>query len=51
MALAWVLRHPTVTSALTGASKPAQILENARALEAGPLTPEELERIDEVLAQ
>ncbi len=31
MALAWVLRQPSVSSALTGASKPAQIEENIKA--------------------
>lgn len=50
MALAWVLRHPQVTSALIGASRPQQIEENVSALDAGPLTDEELTRIDEILA-
>ena len=50
MALAWVLRDDTVTSALIGASKPEQILDNVRALEAAPFTTEELAEIDAVLA-
>ena len=50
MALAWVLRDDTVTSALIGASKPEQILDNVRALEAAPFTAEELAEIDAVLA-
>ena len=50
MALAWVLRDDTVTSALIGASKPEQILDNVRALEAAPFTAEELTEIDAVLA-
>lgn len=51
MALAWVLRDPVVTSALIGASKPEQILENVHCLDAGPFTQEELDRIDAILAQ
>lgn len=31
LALAWVLRRPEVTSAIIGASRPAQVLENAAA--------------------
>jgi aryl-alcohol dehydrogenase-like predicted oxidoreductase len=31
LALAWVLRRPEVASAIVGASRPAQIEENARA--------------------
>ena len=49
MALQWVLRDDVVTSALIGASRPEQILENVRALDAPPLTEEELLRIDEIL--
>lgn len=51
MALLWVLRDSTVTSALIGASKPEQITENVRALDAPPLTAEELSRIDAILEQ
>jgi L-glyceraldehyde 3-phosphate reductase len=50
MALAWVLRHPEVTSALIGASRPQQIEENVKALDAAAFSAEELTRIDEVLA-
>lgn len=50
MALAWVLRHPEMTSALIGASKPAQITDALGALNAGPLTDEELRQIEEILA-
>ncbi len=49
MALAWVLRLPTVTSALIGASRPEQIRENAAALKAAPFSREELEKIEAVL--
>ena len=49
MALQWVLRDDVVTSALIGASKPEQITENVRALDAAPLSGVELERIGEIL--
>ena len=49
MALQWVLRDDVVTSALIGASRPEQILENARALDAAPLSEQELALIDEIL--
>ena len=49
MALQWVLRDGVVTSALIGASKPEQITENVRALDAAPLSGVELERIGEIL--
>ena len=51
MALAWVLRDEVVTSALIGASRPEQILENVKALDAAPFTAEELAQIDAILAQ
>ena len=47
MALQWVLRDPVVTSALIGASRPEQIVDNLQALRAAPFTQEELQRIDE----
>lgn len=51
MSLSWVLRDKVVTSALIGASRPEQILENIKAAHAAPFTGEELRRIDEILAQ
>ena len=48
MALAWVLRRQTVTSALIGASRPAQLAENVAALENLTFTSEELENIDRI---
>ena len=51
MALAWVLRDSVVTSALIGASRAEQILENVRALDAAPFTQEELDAIDAILAR
>ncbi len=50
MALSWVLRHPRVTSALIGASRPAQILENVKAAEKLHFEDAELAAIDQVLA-
>jgi L-glyceraldehyde 3-phosphate reductase len=50
MAIAWTLRDGRVTSALIGASKPEQIKENAAALDAGPLSAEELAAIERILA-
>ena len=49
MALRWELRDPVVTSALIGASRPEQILENLRAFDAPELSAEELAAIDEIL--
>jgi L-glyceraldehyde 3-phosphate reductase len=46
MAVAWVLRDPRVTTALIGASRPAQIVEAVRALDAPAFTKEELAEID-----
>ncbi|HVA91425.1 MAG TPA: aldo/keto reductase family protein, partial [Chloroflexota bacterium] len=50
MALAWVLRHPIVSSAITGASRPQQVEENV--LAAGTKLPADLlARIDEILGK
>jgi L-glyceraldehyde 3-phosphate reductase len=49
MALAWVLRHPGMTSALIGASKIAQIEDAVGALDRLGFAPEELAEIDRVL--
>ena len=51
MALQWALRDPVVTSALIGASRPEQILDNLEILNAPPLTREELQQIDAALLQ
>ena len=50
MALAWVLRHPGMTSALVGASRVEQVEENVAALQNLAFTTEELTAIDSVLA-
>jgi len=47
LALAWVLRHPQVTSALVGASSIAQLEQNISALDAGSLTDDELGAIEQ----
>ncbi len=49
MALAWVLRHPQVTSALIGASSVAQIKDGVGSLNNLKFTDEELRAIDDIL--
>ncbi len=49
MALSWVLRHPGVTSALIGASRPEQIRDNVKAVENTDFTSEELTKLDGIL--
>ena len=49
MALAWVLRHPGMTSALIGASKVSQIEDAVAALKNLTFSEEELKRIDEIV--
>ncbi|GAB3690484.1 L-glyceraldehyde 3-phosphate reductase [Angustibacter aerolatus] len=46
MALTWALRDPRVTSVLVGASSVEQLEANVGALQAPPLTPEELAEVD-----
>ena len=48
MALSWVLRDPRITSALIGASRPAQIEQNVHAAERTTFSTDELARIDEL---
>jgi L-glyceraldehyde 3-phosphate reductase len=49
LALAWVLHQKSVASALIGASRPEQIVENVKALENMDFTTEELIEIDQIL--
>lgn len=49
LALAWVLRRPEVSSAIIGATRPEQVVENCAA-SGVTLPPEVLARIEEVLA-
>jgi L-glyceraldehyde 3-phosphate reductase len=46
LALSWVLRHPQVTSALVGASSVAQLENSLGALNAAPLSNEEIAAIE-----
>ena len=49
LALAWCLRNPRVSSVITGASRPAQVAENMKALAVVPrLTADVLARIDAI---
>jgi aryl-alcohol dehydrogenase-like predicted oxidoreductase len=48
LALAWLLHQPAVDTVLTGASKPEQIIENAKAADL-KLSSDVLARIDEIL--
>jgi L-glyceraldehyde 3-phosphate reductase len=49
MALVWLLKDPRVTTVLIGASKLEQIAENVKALDAAPLSQDELAKIDKIL--
>ncbi|CAL3972733.1 unnamed protein product [Diplocarpon coronariae] len=50
LAMAWVLSNKNVSSAITGASRPEQVYESVKALDAmAKLTPEVLKEIDEIL--
>ncbi|MBR0463516.1 MAG: aldo/keto reductase [Clostridia bacterium] len=50
MALEWVLRDEVVTSALIGASRPQQVLDNVQAVRGPAFTSDELAEIDRILA-
>ena len=50
MAVAWVLRHPSMTSVLIGASRPSQVLDAVAAVEAAPFEDEVLAEIDGIVA-
>jgi len=50
LSLAWCLKNPFVSTVITGASQVSQLHENMKASEiAAKLTPETLERIDQVM--
>lgn len=49
LALAWVLRQPCVSSALIGASRPEQIVENVGVLNRLEFSQEEIEQIELIL--
>jgi voltage-dependent potassium channel beta subunit len=47
MSLAWCLKNPHVSTVITGASRPAQVTENMKALDVvGKLTPDVMARIE-----
>lgn len=48
LALAWILRHPSISSVITGATRPEQVAENVKAAEID-LTPDMIKRIEEAL--
>jgi voltage-dependent potassium channel beta subunit len=50
LALAWTLKNPHVSTTITGASRPEQVIENMKALEIVPqLTTEVMEKIETIL--
>jgi len=50
LAMAWVLKNKNVSSAITGASRPDQIYDIVKSLDAVPkLTPEVMEEIEAIL--
>ena len=50
MALAWVLRHASMTSVLIGASRPSQVLDAVAATQAAPFEADVLAEIDRLVA-
>jgi L-glyceraldehyde 3-phosphate reductase len=50
LAVAWVLRHPGVTSALIGASRVSQIEELVATLNHLDFTADELQAVEQILA-
>lgn len=49
-ALAWCLKNPNVSTVITGASKPEQVIQNMKAIDVvDKLTPQVMEQIEEVL--
>lgn len=51
MALAWILRNGIVTSVLTGASRPEQILDNIKVAENTGFTTDELALIEKITTE
>jgi len=50
LALAWVIKNPNVSTAITGASNPKQVVENLKALDlVNKLTDDVMERIEIIL--
>lgn len=52
LALAWCLKNQNVSSVITGASNPQQIIENVQALKVlDQLTPEVMKNIDDIVGK
>ncbi len=50
LAIAWCLRNPNVSSVITGASRPDQVVDNMKAVDlAAQLTPAVMERLEQIL--
>jgi len=49
MALAWILKNPTVTSVLIGVSKPEQVTDSIECIKNYQFSPDELYRIEAIL--
>ncbi|MGD8238882.1 MAG: aldo/keto reductase [Armatimonadota bacterium] len=50
LALAWVLKNPNVSTAITGATRPEHVRDNVQAVEVvGQLTEEVIEQIEQIL--
>lgn len=49
LALSWILKNESVTTVITGASRPQQIVDNVEAAYNTELSKEELEKIEEIL--
>lgn len=50
LSIAWTIKNPNVSTAILGATKKEQLIENLKALEALPkLTPEAMQRIEDIM--
>ena len=50
LSIAWCIKNPHVTTAILGATKKQQLLENLKAVEVvDKLTPEVLEKIEKIM--
>lgn len=50
LSIAWTIKNPDVSTAILGATKKEQLIENLKALEALPkLTPEAMQRIEDIM--
>lgn len=52
LAIAWCLKNPNVSTVITGASRPEQVVENMQAMDVVPqLTDDVLKKIDDAISQ